>query len=170
MDDGEALERFCAEAYPELVSALAHHVGDRHLAEEFAQEALVRACDRWPQVRTMQSPTGWAFRVGANLASSHFRRRAAERRARQRHGAPQGAHRDADAADRLAVRDALQALTPRQREAILLRYFLRLDVEEAAQVLGASSVAVRGLTHRAIAALRDVLDVADDVEEALDAS
>lgn len=170
MDDGEALDRFCAEAYPQLVSALAHHVGDRHLAEEFAQEALVRLCDRWPQVRRMDSPLGWAFRVGSNLASSHFRRRAAERRARQRHGPQASAHTDADAADRLAVRAALQSLTTRQREAIVLRYFLGLDVEQTARVLGASSVAVRGLTHRAVAALRDVLDADNDVEEAVDAS
>lgn len=169
MDDEEALDRFCAEAYPQLVSALAHHTGDRHLAEEFAQEALVRLCDRWSQVRRMESPIGWAFRVGSNLASSHFRRRAAERRARQRHGPQAVAHRDADAADRLAVRKALQTLTARQREAIVLRYFLGLDVEQTARTLGTSSLAVRGLTHRGVAALRDVLDV-DDSEEAVDAS
>lgn len=54
MTDDE-LERFCADAYPKLVGALAHHFGDRWLAEELAQEALVRVCDHWDRVRKLSS-------------------------------------------------------------------------------------------------------------------
>lgn len=85
MTDRE-LERFCAEAHATLVGALTHQFGDRWLAEELAQEALVRVCDHWGRVRGLASPVGWAFRVGTNLGRSRLRRRAAERRARQRHG------------------------------------------------------------------------------------
>ena len=166
----EELERFCADAYPKLVGALAHHFGDRWLAEELAQEALVRVCDHWARVRTLSSPVGWAFRVGANLGRSRMRRRAAERRARQRHGPARSVHSDADATDRLAVQHALAQLTPAQREAIVLRYFLELTAEEAGQVTGSSAGAVRGLTFRAMRVLRDVLDVQGDDKETADAS
>lgn len=161
--DGQAdLERFCADAHPRLVAALTHHVGDRWLAEELAQDALIRACDHWGRVQHLASPLGWTFRVGVNLGNSWFRRRAAERRARQRHGASGDAHHDPDAADRLVVREALARLTARQREAVLLRYYLRLTVEETATVMDATTGAVRGLTHRALASLRENLDLGPD--------
>lgn len=169
MSGDEELERFCAEAYPQLVGALAHHFGDRWLAEELAQDAIVRACDHWSRVRGLASPVGWTYRVGVNLGNSWFRRRSAERRARQRHGAGPATHVDPDPADRIAVAEALGELTGRQREVIVLRYFLGLGAEETASVLGSTAGAVRGATHRAIRALRERLDVRIDEEETSDA-
>jgi RNA polymerase sigma-70 factor (ECF subfamily) len=67
---------------PRLVGALALHCGDRGTAEELAQEALARAWQRWTQVQQMQNPSAWIYRVAFNLATSWFRRRAAETRAR----------------------------------------------------------------------------------------
>lgn len=165
------MERFCAHAHPRLVAALTHHFGDQWLAEELAQEALVQACDRWPQVRQLDSPTGWAFRVGANLGTSRFRRRAAERRARARHGPPAVAHRDPDAVDRLAVTEALNALPEQQRETVVLRYYLGLSARQIAETVGSTEGAVRVATHRALARLREALGdvVADEPEESTDA-
>jgi RNA polymerase sigma factor (sigma-70 family) len=169
VSDDEELERFCAAAYPPLVAALTHHVGDRWVAEELAQEALIRACDHWTRVHQLASPLGWTFRVGANLGSSYFRRRAAERRAGRRHGAGQVVHHDPDGADRLAVRDALARLTGRQREVVILRFYLGLTTEEVATATGATAGAVRALTHRAVRLLREELGVTADVEEVTDA-
>lgn len=167
--DDDELERFCSDAYPRLVAALAHHVGDRWLAEELAQEALIRACDHRTRVRQLASPLGWTFRVGANLGSSYFRRRAAERRAGRRHGAGQVVHHDPDGADRLTVRGARARLTARQREAVILRFYLGLTAEEMAAATGSTAGAVRALTHRAVRLLRQELGVTADVEEATDA-
>lgn len=165
----ELLERFCADAYPRLVAALTHYCGDVHLGEELAQEALVVACRRWPTVSRLDEPVAWAYRVGVNRANSWFRRVGAERRARDRAtGADLGVHHDPDGADRVAVRKALKDLSPKQREAVILRYFLGLSAEETARLTGSSSGAVRGLTHRAMATLRHGLDIADP-KEATDA-
>jgi RNA polymerase sigma factor (sigma-70 family) len=157
MDHRDEIERFCIEAHPRLVGALGHQLGDRWVAEELAQEALVRACDRWVQVREMASPLAWTFRVALNLGTSHLRRRAAERRAQARHGARRDEHVDADAADRLAVAAALATLTTQQRAAVVARYYLGLTAEEAAQVLGTNAAALRATTHRAVVRLREVL-------------
>lgn len=156
-DPDGALERFCAEAWPVLVGALGHQFGDRWLAEELAQEALIRAADRWATVSRLRSPIGWTFRVGVNLGRSRLRRRRAARRAYERAGGRDD-HWDADVADRVAVREALASLSPRQREAVVLRYFLRLSAEDAADLLGTTAGAVRSSTHRALGALRDLLD------------
>ncbi|QGG96562.1 sigma-70 family RNA polymerase sigma factor [Actinomarinicola tropica] len=163
-------ERFCRDAHPGLVAALAHHCGDRFLAEELAQEALIRAGDRWTKVRQLDSPVGWAFRVGANMAASSFRRRGAERRAVERMRARPlpTEHRDPDAGDAVAVRGALRALPERQRRVVLLRYVLDLSAEQAGAVLGISAGAVRMQAHRALAALQDRLRDDDIAEEVTD--
>jgi RNA polymerase sigma-70 factor (sigma-E family) len=158
------LAQFCSDAHPRLVGALVHQLGDPWLAEEVAQEALIRVCSRWGQLRDYRDPTGWAFRVAVNLSRSQLRRRRAELRARARHGAPPSSHTDPDAADRLVVRTALTALPDRQRELIVLRYFLRCSVEETASLTGATPGAVRTATHRAITALRAMLDVEETAD------
>lgn len=168
MDDVESFEVFCAQSYPRLVAALAHQTGDAWLAEELAQEALIRAANRWKRVSRLASPAGWTFAVGANLARSQFRRRQAERRVLARLAAER-ARPAADAADTLAVRTALLALPDKQRAAVVLRYFLQLTADEAAEVLDSTPGAVRGLTHRAVTTLRLRL-LLPDPEEANDVS
>lgn len=158
---GRSLEAFCVDAHPKLVAALAHHTGNRWLAEELAQEALIRACERWErEVSTLDSPIGWTFRVGVNLGRSYFRRIAAERRANVR-SLGRIAH-VADHDDAMTVRAALAELPARQREVVLLRFFLGLSSAEAGAVLGASAGAVRVLTHRAVQALRGLLDLSPE--------
>lgn len=152
--DEEKIAEFCAAAYPQLVGALAHHTGDVLLAEELAQEALLRACRRWSHVRGLASPVGWTYRVGANLAASTFRRRAAEQRANRRAAQQLSADREPATAEHLAVREALRSLTPRQRQAVVLRHYFGLSAEETAALVGGTGQGVRALTHRAVAALR----------------
>lgn len=155
-DERSEMEAFCAATFPKLVGALSLHTGDRDLAEELAQEALLRACRRWSKVRQLESPGGWAYRVGVNLASNHFRRLRSARRARSR--LHRSGHTEASAAgdvvDSMVVRQALQELTEPQRQAVVLRYYLDLSVRQTADVIGSSPGAVRGLTHRAIKVLR----------------
>ena len=55
----EGAEAFCEGYYPTLVGGLALYVGDRLLAEELAQEALLRAFRRWERVAGLDSPEGW---------------------------------------------------------------------------------------------------------------
>lgn len=158
--DTEAQEAFCAAAWPRLVGAMSHYCGDVHLAEELVQEALVRACWRWDQVSKLTSPEGWTYRVAVNLANSAWRRQRAERRARQRHGPEPRIQRPVAVEEQLAVRAALAALTPPQREVVVMRHVLDLSVEQAAEVMGVSPGAVRALAHRAVGQLRQALEPA----------
>ena len=52
-----------------------------------------------------------------------------------------------------AVAAALRTLPRRQREAVVLRYYLDLSVEETAQAMGVSLGTVKSATHRALAAI-----------------
>lgn len=85
--EGVTLAAFCRREYPRLVGALSLYCGDADVAEELAQEALIRAADRWPHVGQMDAPGAWVYRVGMNLCGSWFRRKRAERRANARVGA-----------------------------------------------------------------------------------
>lgn len=148
---------FCSEEFPRLVAALGLYVGDEAVAEELAQEALLRACRRWERVSQLESPGGWTWRVARNLANSHLRRRQAERRARSRLGSREHASDDRDVAGTHAVRRAVAGLPKGQRQVLVLRYFLDWSVEATATELGMSADAVRSLTKRAVAALREEL-------------
>lgn len=157
-DTTQDFEQFCLVAHPRLVAALAHQFGDAWLGEELAHDALIRAGDRWEHVASLSSPLGWTFRVGVNLGRSVFRRRSAERRAVARLGAAPF-HQDPDSADAIAVRQALQSLTPAQREVVVLRFYLSLTVQETADATGLRAGAVRSLTHRGIRRLREQFDL-----------
>jgi len=164
------LTGFCREAWPRLVGALSLYTGDRHVAEELAQEALVRVCERWTEVRAMASPIGWAHRVGFNLASSHYRRRGAGRRARRRLQAVVDVVTPAfEAAEALTLRRAVAELPEPQRRALVLRYYADLPVSEVALLMECPENTVKTHTRRAIQALRaaglDTLDGADDEPE-----
>lgn len=119
--------------HPVLVAALIVVAGDPDAAADAADEALVRALERWDAVQVMASPEGWTYRVGVNLLRRRARRRELERRvlARRSPVAP-----DPPAAIDLGVWQAVQVLTVRQREAIALRYLLDLSETEVAEAMG----------------------------------
>lgn len=152
-----ALEAFVATEHPRVVGLLVLYTNDRGVAEELAQDAIVRLCQHWPRVSGMANRHAWLNRVAINLAKSWFRRRAVERRANRRHGLPDAVtDTEHDVAMEMAVRDAVAALPPRQRTAVILRFYGGLSVAETATAMRCAEGTVKSLTHRATTALRGV--------------
>jgi predicted RNA polymerase sigma factor len=58
-----------------VYQAIALTIGDRDLAAEATDEAMVRTYERWRRVRTYDNPPGWTYRVALNFARSRMRRR-----------------------------------------------------------------------------------------------
>lgn len=160
-------EAYCTRVRPWLVGSLSLYCGNADVAEELAQDTLARVWDRWPEVAAMAAPDSWTYRVALNLANSHYRRRAAERRATARSERGREAADTPDAADALSVREAVARLPKRQRAALVLRYYADLPVAEAAALLGCAPGTVKALTHQAIAALRASVGTFD-LQEATD--
>lgn len=160
MQAPQELRAFIERERPRVVGALDLYVGDLATAEELANEAFVRVCERWEEVRRMHSPGGWTHRVAMNLARSYWRRRYAERRAFARAAAREPrSHEDPDGTDAVVLREALAALRPRQRQAVILRYYLDVPAAEVAELMGTTPGAVRVLTHRALERLRTELQL-----------
>lgn len=164
LDLPDGLEAFCEREHPRLVGALSLYCGDRLVAEELAQDALGRACERWSEVGAMEAPGAWVHRVALNMAHSWFRRRAAEFRAQRRQASDHDVHFDADVANVVAVRREVSALPGRQRGVIVLRYYLGFDVAQTASLLGMTPAAVKASTHRALSRLRGEFVVPLDEE------
>ena len=149
------LRDFCAAEYPRLLGSLTLYCNDRGVAEELAQEALARACVSWSKVRRMDAPGAWVNRVAINLANSHFRRKGAERRAREKLEAR--AERSSVSPDHdleMILRREVAALPKRQRAALVLRYFADMSVRATAEALDMPEGTIKRLTYDAVAALR----------------
>lgn len=148
-------DEFCRRIHPGLVGALRLYLGDAEVADELAQDTLVRVVERWTVVSAMDHPEGWAFRVAFNLARSGLRRRLAERRALTRLGPAPTSARTPDVAETIEVRAAIASLPPRQRQAVVLRYYGDLTVDQVAEAMGCRAGTVKAHLHQALAALRD---------------
>lgn len=161
---------FCEEEHPRLVGALSLYCGDRAVAQELAQDALVRACRDWRKVRQLGAPGAWVHRVAINLANSYFRRRAAEARAKRRLEDQQLTHRASglDSAAAITIRSAVSSLPRRQRTALILRYYIDLPVRDVAVLMECPEGTVKTLTSKAIASLRQSLPL-PELKEARDA-
>ncbi|MGH2654969.1 MAG: sigma-70 family RNA polymerase sigma factor [Actinomycetota bacterium] len=151
----ETFEDFFVAHNERLLRAMYLATGDRHEAEDLAQEAFVRIFERWERVRSLDDPAGYLYRTALNARRSRLRRLAVAARKAVR---PEPRPDEQDAAeDRTAVQRALAALPDGQREAVVLVEWLGMTDERAGEVLGVSAGAVRTRRHRARAALRDLL-------------
>jgi RNA polymerase sigma factor (sigma-70 family) len=155
----DSLEQACAVEYPRLARWLTLYCGDRETALDLAQETCARACSRWSSVSQMRDQRAWFTKVAMNLSRSRWRHQVVERRVLAIFGSRAPIPAEADIAGAVTVRTALARLTPRQRAAVVLRYFDDLDLEAAAAVLGCSAGTVKKLTSRGIATLRNELEV-----------
>ncbi len=151
-----SFEEFFLDEFPRLVSMLSAWCGDRHQAEDLAQDALFVARQRWPEVGGLESPGGWVRRVALNRSSNELRRRRRERVAlgRLRSRPPTTAEALPD--DDLWAE--VRRLPAKQRDAVILRYVGDLPLRDIAEVLGCREGTVKTHLQRARRTLAAMLD------------
>jgi RNA polymerase sigma-70 factor (sigma-E family) len=150
--------------WPTLVRLAYGLTGDRGLAEDLAQTALANAYASWSRVRRADDPDAYLRRIVVNAYRGAFRkRRVAEQLSESppELGARFTAADPADQqANRAAVIAALATLPPRQREVVLLRFWLDLTEAQVAATLGCSVGTVKSQASRALAKLRGSAELA----------
>jgi RNA polymerase sigma-70 factor, ECF subfamily len=151
-------EEFYEATFRRLFTALCLVTGDRHEAEEIAQDAFVRVFERWDRVGVLEDPTGYLFRVSMNVFRSRYRRASLGLR-RALYLAPAVTDDLAAVESRDEVVRLLLGLDPKQRAAVLLTAILDYSAEEAGRMLGIRASSVRSLTTRARARMKhEVVD------------
>jgi RNA polymerase sigma-70 factor (sigma-E family) len=149
-------EEFAADRLPGVLRFAAVLTGDRALAEDLAQEVLIRAHSRWGKIGSLDRPEYYIRKMILNEFLSWRRR---EWRLIPSGAASEVDRRSApDHALGYAERDDLFArlgkLPARQRAVLALRYYEGLSDIEIAGLLGCTPGTVRGYATRALTTLR----------------
>jgi RNA polymerase sigma-70 factor (sigma-E family) len=133
-------------------------VGDRGTAEDIVQEAFTGLYRRWPRLRDREKALTYVRSAVMNRSRTVLRRRGRPFRAVHQPPVWSAEAQAMVAEDRREVMEALHRLPVRQREALVLRYFCDLSVEEIADAMRVSRGTVKSTTSRAIAALGRMLE------------
>jgi RNA polymerase sigma-70 factor (sigma-E family) len=156
---------FVVARSPALLRTAWMLTGDGAAAEDLLQSALARTWPHWARVAEGR-PEAYVRTVMVRLNASW--------RARRWHGETPTAEVEAGLApgdhqaqvdDRVVLATALARLPVRQRQAVVLRYFDDLSVDEVARVMGSSPGTVKSQSAKGLAKLRDALTATDTLEK-----
>lgn len=155
---------FFTEEYPKLVAVLTALTGNKVLAEDLAQESMVRAHQRWERVSRYDIPAAWVRRVAINLASNGRARRRSEKRALVRLAGERPTWevqigRDDGPDDFWAT---VRQLPSRQAAAIALHYLEDRSVADVAEILGCAEGTAKAHLHKGRQNLAKLLDLSEE--------
>jgi RNA polymerase sigma-70 factor (sigma-E family) len=160
-DADRAVTAIYSEHYRSLVRLAALLVRDVATAEEVVQDAFVAMHGAWRRLRESDKALSYLRQSVVNRSRSVLRHRVvvdrnAPKPAPDMPSAEQGA---ISLLERTAVINALRTLPPRQREALVLKYYADLSEAQIASAMGISRGAVKSHTARAMSSLRTVLEI-----------
>ena len=143
-------------------------VGDRSMAEDIAQASFLKGAERIHQFKDGRQFRPWILRIATNdaikvsmSARKHLSLDAAQELDESlvwlRDTTPGPEELAATAENRQMIWEALQQLTPKQRAAIVMRYFLEMRDREIAQELDRPLSSIKWSIHAAKERLRSLL-------------
>jgi RNA polymerase sigma-70 factor (sigma-E family) len=124
--------------------------------ENIAQEAFVRLHANWDALTDTGKADAYLRRTVVNLSRSRLRHLRVVRRT-PREPVPDAESAEATVLARVehrSLRVALATLSQRQRQVLVLRYWLELDQADIAETLGVAIGTVKATTSQALAKLR----------------
>ena len=158
-------DEFFRTAYPRLVAMGLAMSTERHVAQDLAQETLLRAYQHRDDLAHYDAPIAWCRRVMGNLLIDHHRRKVAEQAAVERvqsrvEATPSPGTGLTDPAG-LAVssrwEDLMVSLTPQQRLVATLYYAEDQPVHVVAETLQIATGTVKSALSKARNNLRRAL-------------
>jgi RNA polymerase sigma-70 factor (ECF subfamily) len=163
---GDGVRSSPSEAATEFASAAERYLPDLRRfavtlvpsgeAEDLIQDTLVRA---WQKRELFDADRGtyrsWLFAIMADRARQRWRRRTVLRLTDRDESTPDA---EVNSVSRVDVRRAVESLPLRQRNAIILRFYLDLNVDEVAKVLHCPAGTAKSLLYRARLSLQQYLE------------
>lgn len=167
-DDVSAFDGLMREHWARLVYYLADRVRVRELAEDLAQEALLRLWQRRRKLDPTGSALSYLYQIARNLALDEMRKLQVRRRFREEHTRSDAAStitplrllEDREALE--GMQRALEQMPERRRESFMLVRIQKLSLKEAAKVMG---VAPQTVANQVSAALTDLRHAMKDYLE-----
>ena len=146
-DGRRDFDTFYAANRDQIARALSLSLRNPDLGAEAADEAFVRACQRWAEVSTFTNPQGWVYRVAMNWARSWLRR---ARREREKRPLLVKAEFAEDQIVDVDLERALESLAATHRTVVVARFFMEWSGEETAEALGIRPGTVKSRLSRAL--------------------
>lgn len=150
----QTFQEFVLARGPELTRFATLLCRDRLQAEDLVQDTLASAYVSWRRIEAAASPEAYVRKMLVNRHVSWWRRHRG--RVEPRAVVPDSIAPDPTdiAATADAVRRMLLELPPKQRAAVVLRYYADYTDRQIAETLGCSEPTVRSQISRALANLR----------------
>jgi RNA polymerase sigma-70 factor (ECF subfamily) len=127
--------------------AIAHSVlGDRHLAEDAAQQAFAKVAVKLPQLKKENRFAGWLAAICRNIAKDIARK---TEKFQSTDDLSIAAAKSSDDETTEVVREAIRKLSASARELVFLRFYDGMSYEQISTVLGISEQAINGRLRRA---------------------
>ncbi|MDG5804325.1 SigE family RNA polymerase sigma factor [Streptomyces neyagawaensis] len=166
----EEFQSFLVGRWPRLMRTAFLLTGEQHAAEDLVQTTLEQVYAAWRRVASTDDPDTYVRRVMINAHARRHRRRLKEFLAPRTDSdlvpeVPDSGDRIAQADDRGALLTALSQLPPRQREAVVLRYWEDLSESQAAEAMGCSVGSVKSNAAKGLAKLRAIPGLAETVTQ-----
>ncbi|MGM0884153.1 MAG: RNA polymerase sigma factor [Bacillota bacterium] len=174
--DSSALRWLMEEYGNGIIRTAAMLLKDHHLAEDVSQEVFITAFQKINQFRGNGSLRGWLLRMTVNRCRSRMRLVSWKRlffrdvtdeeiKAQRRLFNPPDAGSDQWAV-KLSLRETIEAIPLKYREAIVLYYYQELTINEIAQVLGEPESTIKSKLMRGRRLLRHQLEEGGWLDEA----
>lgn len=150
VDTCEGFEKLHAIEHQAMLRLAALLLGNRSEAEEVVQEAFLVVAEKWNEI---ENPGGYLRTAVINGSNQLLRRR----QTAARHPLPRAEDLTTQLPETIELLDALRPLSDRQRQAIVLRYYLGLSDQEIATNLNCRPSSVRSHLRRGLRIVRKEL-------------
>jgi RNA polymerase sigma-70 factor (ECF subfamily) len=166
IDEQRKKESRLASLYEEYFDRIAHYIyvriGDRHEAEDLAGDVFLKALESLKSYKERGIPMqAWLFRIARNVSVDYLRKKGRVTTVPIEGVTIMNKEDPVAAAEKnigmKKVREAMQKLTPEQRQVVQLRFFGGLSSKEVGTILRKSDGAVREMQRAAVERLRILL-------------
>jgi len=159
--DPIALQTLHAQFYPSVARYIGFKVSDPHTVEDLSGEVFVRVLEGLHRGHSWQtSVKGWVMGIAHHVVVDYYRQRHKNQNVQleEWHASPEeaGPLYQALLSDRKQhLLQAIQLLTPEQRDVILMRFIEGLDIQAVAEAINKTPGAVKALQYRAVRVLAE---------------
>lgn len=132
------------------------YVGDRDLAMDLVQDAVVKALQHWESLREPAAMRSWFYRILMRECLSFLRQ---NRRVIYLAEPPvqiqEGEEKQLE--DREVLRQALDRLSPKIKTVVMLRFYEEMQLNEIAEITGTNLSTVKSRLYKGLKKLRESL-------------